>query len=198
MAARRIGFCLIAKRLTALYFGRGNLIPFIDNLEEIHVHGYPFVVHVTIVEYPSAINLFVPPVDVQAAAFIGLANAYGLGVLVCRYDPIVLSPLTPVEFHLENFERKFMRLMGSTDEVVIPFKTPYRRSRRNLDAATNRCGFNWWQAVESEFMALSREFASNAASNGMQVSLCSQPQFQILEVHTATCVDAGRLAQVSG
>ena len=179
-------------------FWTRNPIPFTDNLEEIHTHGYPFVVHVTIVGYPSAIDRSVPPVDVQVDAFIGLANSYGSAALVWRYDPIVLSSLTPAAFHLENFERICARLTGSTDEVVISFVNPYRKSRRNLDAAANRCGFNWWQADELEARALSREFASIGASNGMRVSLCAQPQFQIPEVHAAACVDAGRLARVSG
>jgi len=179
-------------------FWTRNPLPFTENLAEINVLGYPFVVHVTIVGYPMTIDRSVPPVDAQVDTFVRLAGTYGSAALVWRYDPIVLSSLTPAAFHLDNFERICARLTGSTDEVVISFVNPYRKSRRNLDAAAKQHGFSWWQADEAEVVALSREFASTAASNGMRVSLCSQPQFLIPEVHAACCVDAGRLARVSG
>ena len=179
-------------------FWTRNPIPFTGHLEEIHLLGYPFVVHVTITGYPLAIDRSVPPVDAQLDGFIRLASTFGSAAVVWRYDPIVLSSLTPAAFHLDNFERICARLTGSTDEVVISFVNPYRKSRRNLDAVAMRYGFNWWQADESEAVALSREFASIAASNGMCISLCAQPQFLIPEVRAARCVDAGRLARVSG
>ena len=179
-------------------FWTRNPVPFVGNLAEINTLGYPFVVHVTIVGYPMAIDRSVPPVDAQVDTFVRLAGTYGSAALVWRYDPIVLSSLTSAEFHLDNFERICTRLTGSTDEVVISFVHPYRKSRRNLDAAAKRHGFNWWQAGEAEAAALSREFASNAASHGMRVSLCAQPQFLIPDIQAARCVDAGRLARVSG
>ncbi len=131
-------------------FWTRNPLPFTENLAEINVLGYPFVVHVTIVGYPMTIDRSVPPVDAQVDTFVRLAGTYGSAALVWRYDPIVLSSLTPAAFHLDNFERICARLTGSTDEVVISFVNPYRKSRRNLDAAAKQHGFSWWQADEAE------------------------------------------------
>ena len=179
-------------------FWTRNPIPFTRNLEEVHGRGYPFVIHVTIVGYPLAIDRSVPPVDAQMDTFIRFANSYGSAALVWRYDPIVLSSLTSAAFHVENFERICTRLTGSTDEVVISFVTPYRKSRRNLDAAAKQHDFSWWQADDSEAASLTRRLAAIAASNGMRISLCSQPDLLIPEVQAARCIDAERMTRASG
>ena len=179
-------------------FWTRNPDPFADNLAEIKERGYAFVIQFTIVGYPSAIDRSVPPADAQLDLFVRLAEVYGHDALVWRYDPIVLSSLTPPDFHQENFRQIAVRLAGFADEVVISFMNPYRKSRRNLDAAAKRHDFSWWAASHQEAAELTAQFAAVAAEYNMRLSICSQPQYLVPPAMAARCVDAERLSRVAG
>lgn len=181
-----------------IVFWTRNPRPFLGGLDEIRFRGYPFVIQFTIVGYPSAIDRSVPEADDQVVIFRDLAAQFGSDTMVWRYDPIMLSSVTPAAFHRDNFRRLCDRLSGSTDEVVVSFVNPYRKSRRNLDAAAKRYGFNWWETTEPEAATIMLDFASIAATNRMRLSVCSQPEFLIPPAHAARCVDADRLSRVAG
>lgn len=179
-------------------FWTRNPAPFLSRLERVRGLGYPFVVQFTVLGYPAAIDRSVPPAGFQVETFRRLARAYGPDAAVWRYDPVLLSSLTPPAFHRDNFAALCRRLAGSTDEAVISFVTPYRKSRRNLDAASRKHGFRWREAETSEAADLAGEFARVAAGSGMKVTVCSQPGFRVPSVGPARCIDAERLSRVAG
>lgn len=179
-------------------FWTRNPAPFLPRLEHIRDLGYPFVVQFTVVGYPAAIDRSVPPAGFQVETFRRLARAYGPDAVVWRYDPVLLSSLTPPAFHRDNFAALCRRLAGATDEAVISFVTPYRKSRRNLDAASRKHDFRWREAGTSEATDLAGEFARAAAASGMKVTVCSQPGFRVPSVGAARCIDAERLSRVAG
>jgi hypothetical protein len=72
-------------------FWTRNVGPFLGVLDELHQAGRPFMLHFTITGYPRAL---------EAGT---VAARFGPGRLVWRYDPIVLSSLTPADFHRANF-----------------------------------------------------------------------------------------------
>ncbi len=181
-----------------LVFWTRNPAPFVAALNKISHHGIPFVVYFTVVGYPQEIDRSVPRLETQIESFIRIARDFGPHVLVWRYDPVVLSSLTTLDFHTQNFCRICTQLAGSTDEVVISFVNPYRKSRRNLDAAARQSGFAWRQTSESEAAVLTQEFATIATSNGMRLTICAQPQYLITPASPAKCIDADRLSRVAG
>lgn len=189
---------LARESVDGFVFWTRNPDPFMDHFETLRGRGYPFVVQFTINGYPQEIDRSVPSVESQIDMFLRLAETHGPHVLVWRYDPIVLSSLTPPAFHGDNFAMICERLSGSTDEAVISFMNPYRKSRRNLDAAAGRFGFSWWQETPDEAKTLVSGLVATAASNAMQLSICSQPQYLAQEARAARCVDADRLSRVAG
>jgi len=102
------------------------------------------------------------------------------------------------QFRQEIYDMYRQELAGLTDEAVISFVNPYRKSRRNLDAASRKYGFDWWEASASEAMDLVGEFGRIAAADGMEVTICSQPDFLVSSVRAARCIDAERLSRVAG
>ena len=179
-------------------FWTRNPAPFLPHLERIRDLGYPFVIQFTVLGYPAAVDRSVPLADIQIETFRRLACIYGPGALVWRYDPVLLSSLTPPAFHQDNFAGLCRKLAGLTDEAVISFVNPYRKSRRNLDVASRKYGFDWWEASASEATDLAREFGRIAAADGMEVTICSQPDFLVPSVRAARCIDAERLSRVAG
>jgi hypothetical protein len=179
-------------------FWTKNLGPFIDTLREVHTSGYPFIVQYSINAYPRALESRV----VDAGRSIGhmkmLAKEYGPHLGVWRYDTIVHSSLTDRDFHLKNFKNLANELEGSTDEVVISFAQLYKKTRRNLDVASDEQGFAWYDPSPEEKRELALELAGIAHEHKMQLTVCSQPDLVVNGTQEARCIDARRLSTVAG
>ncbi|MEE8444624.1 MAG: DUF1848 family protein, partial [Alphaproteobacteria bacterium] len=124
--------------------------------------------------------------------------AFGPRAAVWRYDPVLLSSLTPPAWHIENFSRLARALAGASDEVVVSFAQIYRKTRRNLMAAARAHDFTWRDPAPGEKLALAARLAEIAADHGMVLTLCTQPELEVPGVRAARCIDAGRLADVAG
>ncbi len=209
----RAGYCRMAnpynprqRRLISLskddvdgfVFWTKNLAPFSDCLKDVHEQGYPFVVQYTINGYPRALESRV--VDHQKAvdSFADASRRYGQRSLVWRYDTVILSTLTDAQFHRENFTNLADSLAGFTDEVVVSFLQLYKKTRRNLDIASEAHGFRWYDPTVEQKQELLASFELTASERGMRLSICAQPELMMPGVSEARCVDAQRLMDVSG
>src|SRR5690606_7077248 len=124
-------------------FWTRNLGPFMDRLAEIRRRGLPFVVQDTLTGYPRALEAATIPAGRAVGQVRAVAAEYGPRAAVWRYDPVLLTSLTPPDWHRANFARLANALAGSVDEVVMSFAQIYRKTGRNLAAAARRHGFDW-------------------------------------------------------
>lgn len=177
----------------AFVFWTKNLGPFMKHLPEVRRRGYPFVVQHTINGYPRELESAV--VDAQKAVehVRLLATEHGPRTCVWRYDTILLTSLTPPEFHLDNFKRLAQALEGAVDEVVISFAHIYRKTKTNLDSASSELGFGWSDPAEEWKRDFGSRLVEIARDHGQIVSVCSQPEFLPSGANEARCVDAERL-----
>ena len=182
----------------AFVFWTKNLGPFLPNLNEVHRRGFPFMVQYTINGYPRALEVSVLEAEKATEHVRQVSDRFGKDVVVWRYDTVLISSLTPVEFHLENFERIAKLLRGHTNECVISFAQIYRKTKRNLDRAAAEEHFTWREAANEERLRILRTFLRIAKSNHMALTICSQPEFAGHGIGEAHCIDAERLSRIAG
>ena len=193
---------LTPESVEGFVFWTKNVGPFLKHLLEVKSMGYPFFVQHTITGYPRELEYrvidYIHTIDHMKA----LADVYGPHVAVWRYDPIVISSLTPSDWHLHNFEKLAQSLQGTTNEVVVSFAQIYKKTQRNMDWAAHEYSFTW---SDHEAMAVSSvrhlisDLAEISRSRGMLLKICSQKAFLTPGITTeARCVDAERLEKVSG
>ncbi len=190
-------------RLTQPYvdgfvFWTKNVGPFLPVLDELKVAGVPFVVHYTITGYPTALEQAVTDALRAIGHCRDLSGRYGCRSVVWRYDPILMTDLTPADWHRKTFRDLAGALAGRCDEVVTSFAQIYRKTGRNLAAAARRHGFAWRDPEDGEKRALLADLAEIAAGQGMAVTLCTQPTLQIAGTRPSRCIDADRLSDVAG
>lgn len=178
-------------------FWTKNPGPFLIPLATLQQRGFPFVVHVTITGYPTALEQSVPETEQSVTLLKILSKFYGIRAIVWRYDPIIVSDLTPVSWHEANFRRLAAALAGAIDEVVVSFAHIYQKTKRNLELAANRHDFSWRDPPDDEKETLAKRLADIAAENGMSLTICSQPSFLVNGIDGARCIDAGRLSDVA-
>jgi hypothetical protein len=167
-------------------------------LAEVRRDGFPFVVHYTLTAYPRALEAAVVDAALSVSTIRRLAADHGPRAVVWRYDPIVLSDVTPPDWHLRNFSALAGQLAGSVDEVVVSFVQPYRKTERNLSAAAASAHFSWRTPAAEEKRLIIDRLAAIARAHGMALSLCTQPTLESDVAPGARCIDAARLADVAG
>lgn len=179
-------------------FWTRNAAPFARALESVAARGTPFVVQYTVTGYPQALERAAPPINHAIAQIRRIANRYDPKTVVWRYDPLLISDLTPPVFHRENVARLADALAGVVDEVALSFAHPYRKTRRNLDRAAKRGAFSWSDPSPAQKRDLLAEIAEIARARGIAPTLCAQPDLLVAGLTPARCIDADRLSAVAG
>lgn len=180
-------------------FWTRNLGPFAAGLTAVESLGIPYMVTVTATALPRPLERSVIGWETAVAQMRDVARRRGPRAVVWRYDPIVLTGLTPPDWHRRTFARLAAALRGVVDEVTVSFLEPYRKTTRNLDRAAERAGFAWTIAGEDDKRALLGDLAATAADHGMALTLCTQPALDgVAGTAPARCVDAARLSAVAG
>ena len=177
--------------LDGFVFWTRNIAPFRSVLADV---SQPFMVQFTITGYPRLLDARTPEPDVALGQIRDLANRHGDRAVVWRYDPILISDLTPPDWHRRTFAILANRLKGAVDEVVCSFAQLYRKTERNL---AKRLGAGQWRDPSlEEKRDLLVDLSAIAAENGISLTLCTQPELR--EFPATRCVDTERLADVAG
>ncbi len=181
-----------------IVFWTKNIGPLLPHLSEIRNRGFTFMLQYGINGYPFELEPLVVSAERSIEHLRRISGEFGPCVAVWRYDPIVISSLTPVEFHLRNFESLCRNLRGVTDEVVISFVHPYQKTSRNMSQAAEAHGFSWEDPSAEVKRQVACQLLSIARASGMQLSVCSQWGLLVEGAANARCIDAGRLADIAG
>jgi len=181
----------------AFVFWTRNLGPLLPALERVAAVA-PFAVQYTVTGYPRALEPGVIAPEAALAQLAELRRRWGPRAAVWRYDPVLLSSLTPPDWHRANFAALARALTGVVDEVVVSFVEPYRKTARNLEAAARRHRFAWRDPPPAEKRALAADLAAIAGTHGMRLTLCTQPLLLAAGLAPARCIDAARLADIAG
>ncbi len=182
-----------------IVFWTRNLGPFLPHLEHVRRLGFPFVVQYTITGYPRELEYAVIPWERSCEIAEQVAQSFGPRAVVWRYDPILLTTLTPPSFHVKRFALLAQRLEGITDEVVVSCAQLYRKTLANLRRASEANGLGWWDPSDGDKLALVAQLARTARAHGMQLTVCSQAAYAQAEgAQPARCIDTARLSDVAG
>jgi hypothetical protein len=174
-------------------FWTKNAAPFLPALREVRGLGYPFVVQHTVNGYPRELEAAVIDYTRSVETLKRLSDEFGPKAVVWRYDPILVSSLTPPEHHLHSFGALARALEGSVDEVVVSFAHFYQKTRRNLAAAAREAYFTFEDPEVEEKRHLLSSLVETAAQHGLRLSICSQSALLVPGAVEAQCVDARRL-----
>ena len=111
----------------------------------------------------------------EVERFRALSVRHGARALVWRYEPLRLTETETSAWHEANFARLAQALRGATDEVIV-----------SIDVGT------------AHARSLLKQLARIAAGVGMRFSLCSQPESLVPGAYPARCIDARRVAALTG
>jgi hypothetical protein len=152
----------------------------------------------TVNNYPATLENRVIDSSVSVKNIQKISNDFGKQVCVWRYDTIIISELTPIEFHLQNFLYLCQQLSGYVDEVVVSFVQLYKKTKINFEKHLVNQGIRYFEPTLEEKQNMLQKLLEIALAYEMKLTLCSQPEFLISGVEEARCVDAKRISSVAG
>ncbi len=219
----RAGFCVVpnpfdARQSTrvslapedvdAIVFWTRNPRPLFRYLDELDGRGYRYYFQYTLMDNPTLLDAHNPLVAAALDTFRRLADRIGPGRLVWRYDPIVLSTLTPPDFHRRTYERLATALRGSSGRSVISLLDVYGKIRKRLKGLANlgtqlipleeggdplkvaASGLPEGAAMPEWLAALLRDLAQMAQANGMEIVSCAEElDLQPYGIRPGKCID---------
>jgi hypothetical protein len=197
MNRKPIRVSLSRPQMDGIVFWTKNFRPFLKYLDIVTELEIPFIVQYTINGYSSSLEHNIVDWKRSAETVCALAERFGSRCVIWRYDTIIFSQETPVEFHLENFTRIADALKGVVDEVVISFMQLYQKTKRNMDAMALEWNNSWDDPPVEIKRDLAAQLFDLAKQHDILLTICSQPDIVTVQP-PSRCIDAARLSDVAG
>ncbi|MCM1071587.1 MAG: DUF1848 domain-containing protein [Alistipes timonensis] len=154
-----------------IVFWSKNPAPILPLLPRLKDKGIGFYIQYTLNDYErECLEPNVPDLTDRIDTFKRIVDAYGLGSVVWRFDPLILTDKIGIEELLGKIQRLAAELNGHTEKLVFSFAdiAGYKKVSINLRHA----GIKYREWSESEML----EFAVNlkAMNLNMRLATCAE------------------------
>jgi len=180
----------------AIVFWSKDYRPLIPYLDELDRRGYRMVFHFTITGLPAVFEPHVPDASVSVSTAKLLAARYGPESVLWRYDPVLVSDLTPPDYHVTNFTDLAASLEGATRRCYFSFPFFYKKVVRKTERLRLEAGIVCANPPHEERLELTWRLAEAAAEHGIELYSCCNDLLVQGPVKKAHCVDAELLARL--
>ena len=154
-----------------------NPRPLFSHLNELRDRGYSFYFLFTLLDYPRILNTKTSSLLSSLDTFRELADVVGPEKVVWRYDPIIFSSMTGVQFHIRAYQRIAETLRGRTHRSIISLLDMYSKTQRRLEALKGR-GFEAIDLTNSnhagDLESLMTSLARIANQNDLEITSCAE------------------------
>ena len=172
--------------------------PLFPYLDELDGRGYRYYFQYTLMDNPSLLDPHTPSLDVALDTFRQLAGRVGPERVIWRYDPIVFSTLTTIEFHQNRFKYIAQSLRGCTRRAVISIVDEYRKTQKRMRELP-RQGVELLACEGETLGALMRSLVQTAQENDMEIVSCAEEiDLRPYGVRPGKCVDDEYIAKTFG
>ncbi len=147
----------------AILFCSKNPIPILKYLKLI---DKPILFHITLTPYKRDIEPGVPAKGNIINAIKKLSNIIGIDNIYVRYDPIFLSDIYNIDYHVKEFDTLCNLLDGYVKNIIISFIDDYKNVRNNMRYLKVR------PFTDKDYEIIGVNFSKSAKKHNMTVQTC--------------------------
>jgi hypothetical protein len=163
-------------------------------MTELTDSGYRVAVLYTIVDHPRMLEPSVPPLSRRIEAFRELCELLGPDAVVWRYDPVLLTNLTPPDYHRERFAAIADAIRDLNSRVIVSLFQPYTSVLRRL----SRIDGLEVEDHTTRGPQVAAQLADIARERGMKLESCADPRLaDVPGIGDGGCIDE-RLLRAAG
>jgi hypothetical protein len=156
-----------------IVFWTRNPAPLIPCLPELDRRGYSYYFLFTLMDNPRWLEVNQGTFSTSINNFRKLSDTIGSEKVIWRYDPMVLSNFTQVEFHTQAYLKIARRLTGYTNRSIISLVDLYRKTQQRLGALTG-LGLEIFPWEARSIAELIRVLVEMARSHGLDIYSCAE------------------------
>lgn len=156
-----------------IVFWTRNAKPLLRYLDELDALGYHYYFQYTVTGYPPALEPRSPSLDQTVATIRHLSRRLSRHHVVWRYDPVVLSGITDVNFHRRHFAHLAAALSEFCGRVVLSIVDEYRAAKARL-ARAHDAGVVSPPESAPGFGEMVADLARIAQAEGLQIESCAE------------------------
>ena len=173
------------------------------HLTELDKLGLKYYFQFTLNPYDKTFEPNVPPLQERVSTMIDLAGRIGAEGVVWRYDPVILSSVTPVAWHLEQAEHIANQLKNATRRLVFSFYDFYGKGQGRLNKALEGTGINLEDITSPEHKdsldQTARGLKDIADCHGLQIFSCSEDiDLTAIGIEHGACIDGKLISELFG
>jgi DNA repair photolyase len=192
---------LSPSNVEVILFWTKDPAPLLRYLDELDTMGYRYYFQFTLTAHPKLIEQSLPDEENLLATFRDLSARIGAERVIWRFDPILVSDVTPEDDIIERFARLAGRLSGQTERVVMSFAHFYRTVKGRLNKVQKETGVNFYDISDHSrrIYRIAREMVSIAHSNSIDITSCAE-KLDLAEcgIGHGRCVDDRLIKRVFG
>lgn len=197
------GFSLKPEDVDAICFWSKNPQPLMKHLDELDERGLHYYFQFTLNPYNTIFEPNVPPLQERIETMVELAGRIGPERVVWRYDPVILSSITPVIYHLEKAEEIAGKVCTATSRLVFSFYDFYGKGQGRLNRALTGTGIeldDFTAPEKSEALDIvTRGFKAIADRHCLQIfSCCEEVDLTEIGIGHGACIDGAKIRDLSG
>ena len=183
----------------AIVFWTKDARPLIPHLDRLNRLGYRYYFQYTVNGYGELFEPHVPPLDDCIDAFCELAAKIGPDQVIWRYDPIVISNMTDVEYHKDRFAGILDKLRSATRRVVVSFVDDYRKATAQFRQLAREGVAVRLTTGSDEAAELAGFIGQNAVVHGIEAFSCAEAfDLQPFGIKRGKCIDDALLEKLFG
>lgn len=179
------------QEVDAIVFWSKNPVPMLPHLDELDRMGFRYYFQFSLNDYPRELEPNIPCLDERLRTFLNLSQHIGALRVVWRYDPIIISNRTPIEFHRERFSWIAEELRGATHRVVVSIVDFYEKTEQRLSQLEQE-GFSFDKeaASSTNMVSLLKDLATIAKKQDMEIFTCAEEHdFNEVGIPPSRCID---------
>lgn len=173
------------KKADFFIFWTKNVDPFLKHIKHLPENKYYF--QYTLNNYSDLIEKKIPSYMHRLNSFKNLSNLIGPDKVIWRYDPILLSDVYTIDWHLENFNKMCKDLKSYTNSVKISFIDIYTKIELLMHNMHIR------ELKDYEQLAILEAFNYIANTHNMKLTTCGESHTK----YTGKCVDDVLINQIT-
>lgn len=196
-------FSLKPADVDAIVFWTKNPKPLLRFLPELDDLGLKYYFQFTLNPYDRIFEPHVPTCSERIDTFRTLAEIIGPRRVIWRYDPIIFSSVTPIDYHREQFARIADELNGATERVMFSFLDFYGKASNRLKAIEREQGITFFDITREEHTVERRgllaDLQSAAIGNGMNLWSCAEAEdLDNVGIKHGHCIDGQLIGELFG
>ncbi len=188
---------LAPQDVDAIVFWTKNPKPLLPHLDELDKRGYRYYFQFTLNPYGEIFEPHVPPLAERIAVFRELSRRIGPHRVIWRYDPIIVSDVTPIEYHREMIASTAAALQGHVKRMVFSFLDFYGKVAGRINELEKARGIRVIDVTDEsrreEMLRFAAWIKQIGDHYGLEVLSCAEQfDFVRLGIDHGSCID-GRL-----